>query len=350
MSNNKKKANPAVIGSFVTGAIVLVVAGVMVFSSGKLFTHTFTLVTVFPDTVKGLQVGNAVVFRGVRIGSVKEIKILYDKSVASVVVPVYLEIVSGTIVGVDLKKLQDPKFENEWKAEIDNVIRAGLRARLEIQSIVTGQMAVSLDFSPDTPAKLTGVDTRYTEIPALPSVLTRLTDMFKKFPLEKITQELNRMLSGVNHLLYSRDMQNMLHNASLAARKAHELISGISDRVQPLSDSAQMMLAETRQAIRSIEKQLNRTLKHIATLSQNVNSKVNPLSKSAISALDEAGTVFKRTEVLVGSADDLIGQDSVTRAELESTLQELAGAARSFRILANYLEQHPNALIRGKGY
>jgi paraquat-inducible protein B len=45
-----------------------------------------------------------------------------------------------------------------------------------------------------------------------------------------------------------------------------------------------------------------------------------------------------------------VGKRSPTRADLENTLKELAGAARSLRVLADYLEQHPDALLKGKGY
>jgi paraquat-inducible protein B len=113
--------------------------------------------------------------------------------------------------------------------------------------------------------------------------------------------------------------------------------------VQPLSDSAQETLEETRQAITAIETQLDQTLSHISKLSQDVNREVQPLSNSAVKVLDEARAAFK-------SVDGLIGKKSVTRADLDTTLQEFAGAARSLRILADYLEQHPDALIKGKGY
>jgi paraquat-inducible protein B len=70
---------------------------------------------------------------------------------------------------------------------------------------------------------------------------------------------------------------------------------------------------------------------------------LDPLSKSAIAALDAARSALK-------SIDGLVGKDSATRADLDTTLKELAGAARSLRVLADYLEQHPDALLKGKGY
>ena len=338
-----KKNNPVAIGSFVIGAIVLIVIGVMVFSTGKLFTTTHTMVAVFPGTVKGLQVGNPVEFRGVRIGSVKAIKILFDQKSNSVVLPVYLEIVSGSMINTDFKQMKPLKSDKEWSTQIEPLIKNGLKAQLEMQSLVTGQMVVAIDFHPDAPVKQMQVDKRYLEIPTMPSTIHRLMGRLQKIPLEKLASKALDLLDSLDSLVNSPELKKALNNASLAVLDARNLLAGISAQVQPLSDSAQATLDEVRQAITSIETQLDRTLGNISTLSQDVNRAIQPLSKSAVKALNEARAAFK-------SVDGLIGKNSVTRADLDNTLQELAGAARSLRILADYLEQHPDALLKGKGY
>lgn len=338
-----KKANPVAIGSFVIGAIGLIVVGVLVFSSGKLFTKTHTLVTVFPGTVKGLKVGNPVEFRGVRIGSVKDIKILYDKKGLTVAIPVYLELVQGTMMGVDLKKLDQTETPEEWMAEIDRLVKAGLRAQMDLQSLVTGQMIVVLDFHPDTPAKLTGIDARYAEIPSIASSMERIAGRLKKIPMEELAQKAIAVLDGIDALVRSQQVKDMLENADLATQDTRRLVKGISEQVQPLSDSIRAALDEVRQSIDSMKTQLNQALGDISGLSQDAQQKLDVLSKPAVEALSEAKAAMK-------SLDDLVGKDSATRGDLENTLQELALAARSLRILADYLEQRPDALIKGKGY
>ncbi len=338
-----KKANPVAIGSFVIGAIVLIVIGVMVFSSGKLFTTTHTLVAVFPGTVKGLQVGSPVVFRGVRIGQVKNIKILYDQQDYSIMLPVYLEIISGSMINMDYKQMKPIKSQKEWYGQIKHMIKNGLRAQLEIQSLVTGQMAVAIDFHQDAPSKHMMVDKRYLEIPTMPSIIKHFMGILEKIPFEKLVKMTIKVMEDIDTLVGSSDVKSTLHNASLAAQDVRKLLAEISTQVQPLSNSARAMLDEMRQAVTAIEKQLDRTLVNISTLSQDVDRELKPLSKSATGALNEARAAFK-------SVDGLIGKDSVTRADLDSTLQEIAGAARSLRILADYLEQHPDALLKGKGY
>lgn len=338
-----KKVNPVAIGSFVIGAILLMVIGVMVFSSGQLFTTTHTLVAVFPETVKGLQIGNPVEFRGVRIGSVKDIKILYDASDQSVAVPVYMEIISGVMMGTDLKQMKPIRSRRKWAEEMRSLIQQGLRAQLDLQSVVTGQMVVTIDFHPGTPARQVKVDRRYLEIPTVPSTMSRMMGMLQKIPIDKLAQKALGVLDNLARLSGSPELKNTLKNANLAVEEARKLLAGISTKVDPLSHSAQATLDEVRQAVGAIEKQLDLTLAHISDLSRDVNRQVDPLAKSARGALDQARSAFR-------SVDNLIGKDSPTRSDLENTLQELAGAARSLRILADYLEQHPDALIKGKGY
>ena len=338
-----KKANPVVIGSFVIGAIILLIIGIMVFSSGKLFTRTHTMVAVFPGAVKGLQVGNSVEFRGVRIGSVKEIKVLYDSETSSVVVPVYMEIVPETMMGTDLQKLQATGSDEKWRTEINSLIKAGFRAQLDMQSVVTGQMVVALDFQPGTSAKLVGVDERYPEIPTRPSIITTLLDTLQKLPMEELLAKLVGTIDGINDLVHSQEIVDILNNANLATQDVRKLLARVSDQVQPLSDSTRATLNEAQQTIAALEKQLSRTLDQASTLLQDVDNKVNPLSKSATTAMNAAGTAFK-------SVDDLVNRDSVIRADLESTLKEIAAAAHSLRILTDYLERHPDSLIKGKGY
>src|SRR5512135_2268972 len=142
-----KQANKAVIGIFVVGAIALVVIAIVVLGSGKFFKKTVKAVCYFEGSVGGLNVGAPVVFRGVRIGSVSEIILKVDPSKLIFTIPVYIEI-------------EPDKFEvvgarpTEMKGQnLKTLIDKGLRASLETQSLVTGQMQVGLDFHPEKPAK-----------------------------------------------------------------------------------------------------------------------------------------------------------------------------------------------------
>ena len=95
MSDSGK--NQAVIGAFVVGAVVLAVVGVIVFGSGKMFQKVNHYVMYFEGSVKGLNIGAPVTFRGVKIGSVVEISLHVNPENLKFHIPVVIEINKGKI-------------------------------------------------------------------------------------------------------------------------------------------------------------------------------------------------------------------------------------------------------------
>ena len=87
-----KRSNPALIGAFIVGAIVLAVAGVLVFGSGRFLKQTDRYVIFFGGSVKGLDIGAPVSVRGVRIGSVSDVVLLIDQKTKDVNIKVVVEI------------------------------------------------------------------------------------------------------------------------------------------------------------------------------------------------------------------------------------------------------------------
>lgn len=313
-----RRTSATAIGAFVIGAITLTVIAVLLFTSGKFFIRSYPLVAVFPGNVQGLRVGAAVQMRGVRIGSVTDIEVLLDVKNNTVTVPVFIEIEAGTVKDLEFRSLESHLTYQEWRKKINRLIESGLRAQLKLQSLVTGQLIVDFDFHPDTPAKLTHLDADYVEIPTIATVTEKLMDELKDLPLRELAEKAIHTLDGIDRLVRSSDVRDSVRNANLA-------------------------LVQIRQTLTSVEAKMNTALEDISRLTQNVDSRVGPLSVSAESALQDARRALQ-------SIDDLIGRDSATRAELDSALSETAKAARSLRVLADYLEQHPEALIKGKGY
>ena len=313
-----KKASPTAVGVFVIGAIVLIIIGVMLFSSGKFFTRTYQLMAVFPGNVQGLNVGAAVVMRGVRVGSVTDVDVVLDKKTKAIIVPVYMEIMRGTVKDVSLSELTISDAEHQWNKEVERLIQGGLRAQLKLQSLVTGQMLIDVDFYPDTPIVLSHINEGIVEVPTIATVTDKLLNELEQMPIQEIAQKLLETLEGVNLLVRSEEIKDSVHNANLA-------------------------IVQFRQTLNSVETSLNSTLGEISMLTRNVDNQVKPLSNSAIATLNEAKSALN-------SVDDLVGKDSATRADLDVALDELAKTARSLRMLADYLEQHPESLIKGKGY
>lgn len=321
-----KSASPTVVGGFVIGAILLTVAAVLLFSSGSLFTKTYTVVAVFPGNVKGLAVGAAVEMRGVRIGSVSDIKILTDLKTKTVTVPVYFEVERSSMKDMAFQDLSDDELsKDEWEQEVEALVEAGLKAQLSLKSLVTGQMIVDVDFHPDAPIKLTDIDSRYLEMPTIETITDRVINKLRDLPLTELVSKAIRLLENIDQVVTSQEVRETLANMQQVTEDAHQLLTNVDAQVEPLSSSVKT------------------TMDDISSLTRTVDGQVKPLSESAVAALNEAKNALS-------SIDDLVGKDSATRADLENALQELSRAANSIRNLTDYLEQHPEALIKGKGY
>jgi len=158
-----KPASKTMIGIFVVVAIALLVAAILILGSGKFFKDNPKFVMYFQGSVKGLSVGSPMVFRGVKVGTVTEIKMLLNPKDLSLVIPVYVEFEReslGAVPGSESSEMYK-KATGTRGFLVKELIGQGLRAQLEMQSIVTGQLMVALDLHPDKPAKLVGYDPKY---------------------------------------------------------------------------------------------------------------------------------------------------------------------------------------------
>jgi paraquat-inducible protein B len=153
-----KPANKTMIGLFVVGAIVLVVVAIGVLGSGKFFTQKFTYFMVFEGSVTGLNEGSPLVFRGVKIGAVSNILMYFNFATKVPTVLVYVESEKAHVIPYNIDQATAEKLRMQGQyVFMKELIARGLRAQLEMQSIVTGQLQIALDFYPDKPAVYTGI-------------------------------------------------------------------------------------------------------------------------------------------------------------------------------------------------
>jgi paraquat-inducible protein B len=143
------RANPKLIGAFVVGAVALVVIGVLLLGGAELLTAKRTLVAYFEGSVKGLNVGAPVEFQGVKVGSVTDIQLQFLTAANEFRIPVFIQIEPGQMTQVGRQVDAQGQL-------LKPLIERGLRAQLEMQSLVTGQLMVQLGFLPDTPIRLVG--------------------------------------------------------------------------------------------------------------------------------------------------------------------------------------------------
>jgi paraquat-inducible protein B len=111
---------------------------------------------------------------------------------------------------------------------------------------------------------------------------------------------------------------------------------------------ARDLLRDTNERIASVGSGAEQTLAETRNLINNINSRVEPIQGQLSNALQAAGDAIKRVEETLGEIENTTRSDSLLVVRLTRTLQEFENLARSVRVLADFLERHPEALIKGK--
>jgi len=320
-----KKANPALVGAFVLGAIVLSVLGLILFGSGKFLEKKYTCVTFFDESIAGLDVGAPVEFQGVRIGTVSDVRIVLDEEdLGSIKRPVTIQIEESRIVYVG-----ESAASEKW-AKSDNVgmeklvTERGLRARLGTQSMLTGKLKIELGYFPkskDTRKKkeINGV----WVLPTIPTALHNIGKQIAELPLKDIVLEVHHAMKGIADLITSAETAGSISNLNATLAGMTTLMASVNQKVDPL-------MSKTTATIDTA----NSTLIEIQELIQKMDNEVKPFLTSLTQTSEKVGL--------------MMDEQSPMHNETLRAMTELSKAAQSMRYLMDYLEQHPEALLRGK--
>jgi phospholipid/cholesterol/gamma-HCH transport system substrate-binding protein len=320
-----RQANPMAVGGFVIGAVILVIAAALVFGTGRLFQERFAVVAFFPGSVKGLEVGAPVEFQGVRLGAVTDIQALFNPNTLETAIAVYMEMEKGRVTRMGEAK-PDPK------SDLSSLIDKGLRAQLEFKSLVTGQLIVTLDYFPDKPVVLRHLDEGYLEIPTVESAIDRLGRMLADVDMKNLTAKAAAAFDAIATAVSNPELEALVREGVSAVKAVDKLMVDGDD-----------LAVNLNARVTTMADRLEATLADAQKLALSLDSKVEPLSSSAIGAMDQGKSTL-------ATAEGMISENSNTRQRLDMALQELAEAARSVRVLADYLQQNPDALLKGKGY
>jgi paraquat-inducible protein B len=217
------------------------------------------------------------------------------------------------------------------------LIEKGLRAQLQPQSIITGQLMVDLDFHPNTPIRLVGLEKRYPEIPTIPSGLEQLTRRLEELPLNEIADRLNETLAGMSKLVNSRDLQASIGSLNRLLNNTDALVKHLRTEIGPLASEIRGTTGAARAAFAQAEKTLR--------FDEGASGQIASSIKESLSA---ANATLKETQTAVENLNAIAVGNANLGYEIGRTLEQIAEASRSIRFLADYLERHPDALLRGK--
>jgi paraquat-inducible protein B len=357
------RANPKLIGAFVVGAVALVVIGVLLLGGAQVFTQKRTFVAYFEGSVKGLNVGAPVEFQGVRVGAVTDIQLQFLTAANEFRIPVFIQIEPGRMTQVGRQV--------EAKGQLlKPLIDRGLRAQLEMQSFVTGQLAVQLGFYPDTPIRLVG-DGKVPEIPTVPTTMqevaqtvTQALTEIRQLPIAQLIGQLTHSVEGVNTLIHSPEVRGLLQSMSTTAQVAERSVHSIGEQTGPVADrlkdtldAATALLRDSQQLVRRVDAQVvpistglqktldatRATLQDSQQLVRQVETRVTPMTDNLMETSTRLRATIARLQQVVDGDVVRVLQDT------NRTLQEFTGTARSIRLLADYLERNPDSVLYGKG-
>ena len=327
-----KQANTTMIGGFVVIAVFILAASVVILGSGKLFQRTESFVLYFDNSIKGLNVGAPVLLQGVQIGSVKDIRIRANRKDMTMSIPVFIEI---RLDKFEVDETLEP--EGDPAKTIALLSQRGLRAVLSTQSLITGQLMIELDYFPGSAVNFKNLEPEVPEIPTTPTTTERFFQKLQKIDFTHI----ENIMAGVDRLVNNPDLPEGLKSLRQTVDEARLLVGKLDNYIVDVTDNIDNTLSDTR------------------TLVNNVNTQVQPLADEMRQLLEHfdavALNINKQLDVVAASLDEslvgvrgVVSEDAPLVIQLEETLGNISSMTDSIRQLADYLEQHPEALIRGK--
>jgi paraquat-inducible protein B len=265
----------------------------------KTYARTSRWLLHFGSGVRGLKSGAPVELQGIQIGQVLDVNLEFDVEKEAFRIPVLIETEQDR-----LKATGKYPEGAERERVMDYLVAKGMRAQLKTGSLITGQLLVAIDMHPEAPPATINWEGAYPEFPTVPTAMeeitTSLTGLLKKLeklPIEQIGYDLRDTVSGAKSLVNSPDMQKSITALNETLNQAQKFVAALNTEVAPELEAA--------------VSNLNSALIQAQKLAKSLNSNVAP--------------------------------------QADRTLKELQSAARSIKVWAEYLERHPEALIRGKG-
>ena len=250
----------------------------------------------FKGSVNGLVVGAPVRLRGIAIGSVLDVQLIFNADDYDFQIPVLVEVEPERIgVSGDPGKL-------EQAAVVERLVANGLRGQLKSDNLLTGALYVDLDFHPKAPPERLARHGEYTVLPTVPAPLEALTtkatsilDKLDHLPIEQIGKDLGQAVARVNAVVNSPELQGAI--------------------------------ADSQAAVAAVRK-----------VAERLDGEIAPQLTAALRA----------TAATMNHTSEIVAVNSPLYIEMGRMLQEVGAAARSLRLMADYLERHPEALLKGK--
>jgi paraquat-inducible protein B len=335
------KANATLIGAFAVFGIVLVVAAVIAAGGGKLFARKERVVMHFSGSIYGLAVGAPVVFRGVRLGNVSSIGLVYDKTKDEFIIPVMAELEPDAIRGMAGQQ-KDPN-----RSVLTQMVQRGLKAQLSMQSLLTGQLYVDLDLRPRKPAVLRGRDDSQLEIPTTTTTIQQLKNQLDGLDLRRLLDDVSAIAESARTVVAGPQLKQAMSDLVAITGNVRRVTAQLDARIDPLTNSAVRTLADVDRAstkVGSAADGVNESARRLGLTVDRYKELAAPDSPLILKLQATADELAKAAAALHQD----VGEDSSVLNKADNALQDVSRAARAVRELADLLNRHPDALLRGR--
>jgi paraquat-inducible protein B len=348
------RPNATRIGLFAIGGLLLLGAAIVAIFGTGLFSDKERAVLHFRGSVYGLQVGSPVVFRGVRLGGVRSVGVVYEQGNFSVPVVVELDQAQIRTVAASGPGAAAGAAPTEAVLSLSTLIEKGLTAQLATHSLLTGQLYVDLDLRPGgSPPRRSAEG--LLEIPTTPTRFQSLQDQLDKVDLNRMATDLGATLSAARALVAGPEVKQTLSDLAQASAALSRLATSLDQRVGPLAQATQSTLAKAGEASTRVGAAADRAADRVGDSVAGAASRLGQAADRADALLTPGSPVLssvqKAADELARSATALREATSEEGATVQ-TVQRAAGdvsrAARALRELAEQLEQQPQSLIRGR--
>lgn len=326
-----KPVSPTAIGGFTVGGIALLLVALFVFGGGRfLQADKVRFVIFFDSSLNGLEIGAPVKMQGVKVGQVTEIALQIDPKATKVYKPVAIEIDRNVLTSSEGTAFPRAMNRKEREANRDRLVAAGFRARLEMQSLLTGLLYIDFDVHPEKPPVFTGLEYHgLLELPAIPTTVDEIRNTaeevakkINELPLEDMVQDLSASLREIKTFLTSEDIKKSKVALANTLDEMEKTVKTLNHNLEPLLTNTNKTMVNTNALINDFK----------------------PIVANTDKTLTAATAALDRSQDSMAKLDGAVGPES----DLTETLEALKDTARSIRNLADYLERHPEAVLTGK--
>lgn len=318
------EANRYKLGLFVIIGFFLLLGMLFFLGLSSAFQRKATLVSLFRESIQGLDVGSPVKFKGVPIGKVSKISIRTKDKLIRVDMEVLLSV---------FEKDTDMKDKSDSLAFLSDFLRKEIKSGLRCQLVylgITGMKFVEIDYYnidkiTDIPEDIDlPVDSVY--IPSTPSlfgdmlkVLNESLAKISKIKFEEISEELAGTIKATRKLLEDPKLSSAVSKLDQITGNLEKLTNNISKTV-------------TEEKIKEITDEISDTLKSVKSLVNEAKAQIKQ------ARLPETSEQFRNASSSI----------SESRKNILNTLMKLDKTLDSITEFVNYLDEDPSSLLKGK--